>query len=92
MSGPDGSVFIPVEDLNSSGRIFNGRLTYRKGAALVHMIRFEMQNDSLFFRTLYNYQQQYKDSVAIRNRQDSFLMTVQLCKRMVFQIFNSTIL
>ena len=60
----DRSVYIPESELNSVGRIFNGALTYRKGAALVHMIRFQMDNDSLFFQTLYEYQQIYKDSVA----------------------------
>jgi hypothetical protein len=64
MGVPDGSVYVPESSLNSFGRIFSSRLTYRKGAALVHMIRFEMDNDSLFFRTLYEYQQMYKDSVA----------------------------
>ena len=64
MGTPDGSVYVPESSVNSIGRIFNTRLTYRKGAALVHMIRFEMDNDSLFFRTLYEYQQMYKDSVA----------------------------
>ena len=63
----DGSVYIPESELNSVGRIFNGALSYRKGAALVHMIRFKMNNDSLFFRTLYEYQQIYKDSVATGN-------------------------
>ncbi|NOX47899.1 MAG: M1 family metallopeptidase [Chlorobi bacterium] len=64
MGVPDGSVYVPASSVNSIGRIFNTRLTYRKGAALVHMIRFEMDNDSLFFRSLYEYQQTYKDSVA----------------------------
>ncbi|MEZ5082175.1 MAG: M1 family metallopeptidase [Bacteroidales bacterium] len=64
MGSPDGSVYIPIEQTNSVGRIFSTRLTYRKGGALVHMIRFEMNNDSLFFRTLYEFQQEYKDSLA----------------------------
>jgi hypothetical protein len=64
MTQPGGSVYVPPANLNNSGRIFSTRLTYRKGSALVHMIRYEMQNDSLFFRTLYEFQQQYKDSVA----------------------------
>jgi len=64
MSVPDGSVYIPEEELNSVGRIFSTRLSYRKGGTLVHMIRFEMDNDSLFFRTLYEFQEQFKDSLA----------------------------
>lgn len=64
MSSPGGSVFVPEEDLYSVGRVFSTRLTYRKGGALVHMIRFEMENDSLFFKTLQDFQQQYGDSIA----------------------------
>ncbi len=64
LSSPGGSVYVPEDELNNWGRIFNTRLTYRKGGALVHMIRFEMDNDSLFFRTLYEYQQEFKDSLA----------------------------
>jgi len=64
MSATDGSVYVPAEDLGNVGRIFSNRLSYKKGGNLVHMIRFEMNNDSLFFRTLYKFQQQYKDSIA----------------------------
>ncbi len=64
MSLPGGSVYVPENELNSVGRIFNTRLSYYKGGALVHMIRFEMNNDSLFFKTLYEYQKQYSGGVA----------------------------
>jgi hypothetical protein len=64
MSVPDGSVFVPEGDLNSVGRVFSTRLSYRKGGALVHMIRFEMNNDSLFFKTLQDFQIEYQDSLA----------------------------
>lgn len=64
MAQPDGSVYIPEEELNSVGRIFNTRLSYRKGSTLVHMIRFVMQNDSLFFKTMHDFQLQFQDSLA----------------------------
>ncbi len=64
LSSPDGSVYVPAESLTSWGRIFSTRLTYRKGGALVHMIRYLVNNDSLFFRTLYEFQLEYADSVA----------------------------
>jgi hypothetical protein len=64
MTAPDGSVYIPLNETNNVGRIFNTRLSYRKGSALVHMIRFEMNNDAHFFQTLQNFQQQYQDSLA----------------------------
>ncbi|MBM3436905.1 MAG: M1 family metallopeptidase, partial [Bacteroidetes bacterium] len=64
MTSPGGSVYVPPANLNNWGRIFSTRLTYRKGCSLVHMIRFQMNNDSLFFRTLYEFQQQFTDSLA----------------------------
>jgi hypothetical protein len=64
MTSPGGSVYVPENELTNWGRIFSTRLTYRKGGSLVHMIRFEMNNDSLFFRTLNRYQQKFKDSLA----------------------------
>ena len=64
MTSPGGSVYVPLNETNNVGRIFSSRLTYRKGCTLVHMIRFEMNNDNLFFQTLSNFQQQYKGSLA----------------------------
>lgn len=51
-SSPDGSVW--VDDTTSVGRIFNGRLSYRKGAMLLHMLRWEMGDDN-FYLALQNY-------------------------------------
>lgn len=42
------------DDTTSVGRIFSGRLTYAKGAMVLHMLRFEL-GDSLFFTGLRNY-------------------------------------
>lgn len=47
-----GSVW--VDDTTSVGRIFNGRLSYRKGALLLHMLRWEL-GDEDFFQALRNY-------------------------------------
>ncbi|MDO8929726.1 MAG: M1 family aminopeptidase, partial [Bacteroidota bacterium] len=51
-SSPGGSVY--VADTTNVGRIFNGRLSYSKGAYLLHMLRWEM-GDEPFFRSLKNY-------------------------------------
>jgi hypothetical protein len=66
MSSPGGSVYVPPADAvyGNEWRIFSGRLSYQKGAAIIHQIRFEMQNDSLFFETMRQFQQIYADSVA----------------------------
>jgi len=59
---PDGSVYIPFEELNNESRIFHNGLTYKKGACLVHMIRYLCNNDSLFFLALKNIQTNYSNS------------------------------
>jgi len=64
MSQPGGSVYIPPDQANTIGRIFNGRLSYNKGACIVHMIRHELQDDDVFFDVLHTFQDQYGDSVA----------------------------
>jgi aminopeptidase N len=61
---PGGSVYVPPEDLGDISRIFDGRLSYAKGALLLHMIRFELQDDDMFFNVLKTYVEEYGDSVA----------------------------
>jgi aminopeptidase N len=62
MSSPGGSVFVP--DTANVPRIFSSRLTYDKGAAIIHTLRFVINNDSLFFLGLKNYLQQYGSMTA----------------------------
>lgn len=63
MSQPNGSIW--VEDSLNDSRIFSGRLTYDKGAAFVHTLRFLVNDDALFFQTLRDFQNAFKDSVAV---------------------------
>lgn len=51
-SSPSGSTF--VTDTTSVSRIFNSRLTYRKGAMIVHMLRYKL-GDEAFFEGIQNY-------------------------------------
>ena len=51
-SQPDGSVW--VDDTTSVSRIFSGRLSYSKGAYLLHMLRWKL-GDEAFFQALRNY-------------------------------------
>ena len=51
-SQPGGSVF--VDDTTSVNRIFNGRLSYSKGAMVLHMLRW-VCGDSAFFGGIRNY-------------------------------------
>lgn len=64
MSQPGGSVFFTGADTLNTGRIFSGRLTYDKGGAIIHSLRFVTNNDSLWFQTLRGFQQLYKNSTA----------------------------
>jgi aminopeptidase N len=66
MSEPGGRIYVPDEDVTYDNvkRIFNSRLTYWKGAVILHMIRFELQDDELFFDVLRNFQEKYADSSA----------------------------
>lgn len=59
-----GSVYVPFEELSDVSRVFNYRLSYRKGACLVHMIRYMINNDDLFFATLREFLSQYGNSTA----------------------------
>ena len=59
-----GSVRVPDADVYNEGRIFSGRFSYNKGAAIIHtLLRFLMQDDNLFLPMLENYQNQF-DSTA----------------------------
>lgn len=51
-SQPGGSVFCP--DTNNIGRLFDSRLTYNKGAMVIHMLRW-LCGDSAFYQGLRNY-------------------------------------
>jgi aminopeptidase N len=62
MSQPGGSVYNP--DTVSVNRIFSSRLSYNKGCAIIHTLRFVINNDSLFFLTLRTYQNQFHDGTA----------------------------
>ena len=54
ISQPDGSVYLSDADTTSVSRIFNGRLSYRKGAVVLHMLRKKL-GDAVFFQGMKNY-------------------------------------
>ncbi len=51
-SSPSGSTF--VSDTTSVSRIFSSRLSYRKGAMILHMLRYKIGDDH-FFQGIKNY-------------------------------------
>ncbi|HEX2933827.1 MAG TPA: M1 family aminopeptidase [Bacteroidales bacterium] len=51
----NGSVYIPLSDAGDESRIFSYYTTYKKGAAIIHALRYEMNDDPLFFSILRTY-------------------------------------
>lgn len=62
ISAPGGRTY--VTDTINPFVIFDGRLTYNKGAGIIHMMRNEIHNDSLFFLILKTYQSRFANGVA----------------------------
>lgn len=61
---PYGSVFVPFSEIADEGRLFSYNLSYKKGASLLRMLRYVINNDSLFFGGIKNYVQLYANSNA----------------------------
>lgn len=59
-----GSVYVPLALAQDENRIFDGSLTYNKGGALLHMIRFIVDDDEKFFQALTTFQEQFRHKVA----------------------------
>jgi len=77
MTQAGGSVWF-ADSLNEN-RIFSGRLTYDKGAAIIHSLRYLVNNDTLFFNTLRAFQTDFADSVAVGvDVRDKFMETTGL--------------
>ncbi len=63
MQQTTGAIWV-LDSLNSN-RIFSSRLSYSKGAAFIHTLRYLVNNDSLFFTALRLYQSRFADSTAL---------------------------
>lgn len=61
MSQNGGSVWTAD---TSNNRVFDSRLTYNKGAAVIHSMRYVINNDSIFFLALRNYLNTHPYSTA----------------------------
>lgn len=63
MNPNDSGGTVYVDDTTNINRIFDGRLSYSKAAAVIHTLRFVINSDELFFDILKKYQQKF----AFRN-------------------------
>lgn len=86
ISQPGGSVYVPPSQATPDNvwRIFNGRLSYDKGAAIVHLLRHEINDDSLFFDVLRTFNTVFRDSTATG---DDFRMHAETVTGMDFETF-----
>ena len=80
----NGSIYVPFAELDSESRIFDNRLSYKKGGSIIHMMRYIIDNDSIFFQTLKDFQNIYKDSVATG---DDFLNIINTTSGIDFTTF-----
>ena len=80
----EGSIYVPFAELDNESRIFDSRLSYKKGGSIIHMMRYIIDNDSIFFQTLKDFQNTYKDSVATG---DDFLNTINTTSGIDFTTF-----
>ena len=62
--GETKSVYVPETEAENVSRVFDYGLTYKKGAVLLHMIRYELNDDALFYKVLRTYSENYRDSIA----------------------------
>lgn len=56
-----GSVYVPASDTVNPYRIFENRLSYQKGSAVLHMLRYLVNDDELFFEIFKQQQIRYAD-------------------------------
>lgn len=64
MSQVGGSCYFTNADTMNANVIFDSRLTYDKGSAIIHSLRYEINNDSVFFPAIRAFQNTYKGSTA----------------------------
>jgi len=61
---PYEGVYLTPDESRDIERIFNYGLTYRKGGAIIHMLRYEINNDSLFFEIIRDYLVHFANKTA----------------------------
>ena len=64
MSQTGGSCYFTNADTMNANVIFNSRLSYDKGSAVIHSLRYEINNDSVFFPAIRAFQATYGGSTA----------------------------
>lgn len=84
-SAPGGSVY--VEDISDENRIFDGRLSYAKGAMVLHLIRGQIGDDA-FFNGIRNYLNDPKLQNAYATTNDLRVHFEQTSGKNLSKLFN----
>jgi aminopeptidase N len=81
-----GSIYIPESEVypGNEYRIFSGKLSYDKGASIIHTLRHEIQNDDLFFDVLSTFQ---TDFTGLTATGEDFKNTAEVVTGMDFEKF-----
>ncbi|NOU18756.1 MAG: T9SS type A sorting domain-containing protein [Bacteroidales bacterium] len=61
---PNGSVYLGIAESTDENRIFSTELSYKKGACIIHILRYEINNDSLFYSILKQFLNRFGHSTA----------------------------
>jgi len=80
----EGSVYVPLDEVDKTYRLFDYGLTYKKGGILLHMIRYHLNDDEVFFRVLRKYLEQYGNGLATG---DDFMGILEAESNMDFTCF-----
>jgi aminopeptidase N len=64
MSAPGGMCFLVGHDTVDANKIFDSRLTYDKGGAIIRTLQFVINNDSLWFNGIRGFQNTFGNSTA----------------------------
>ncbi len=63
-TGMNGSIYVSAEDTLNPYRVFQSSYSYHKASAVIHSLRFLINDDDMFFGILKEYQRRYKDGNA----------------------------
>ncbi len=61
---PSGSVYLSVAESTDENRIFSSQLSYDKGATIIHMLRYEINDDVLFYNIIKEFLQRFGHKTA----------------------------